>query len=235
MRGRLLRRHRSVTHDYTARGMSAALHVAPITANQVPLVAPLLARAFDDDDGYKFLFPDRARRTRGLTEFFAGNLRTHLDYRCTFAASDSTNDVLATVTVRPPGGVRISMLTMLRHGLVPFALRNGTSAVERLLRLKRIYDALEAELAQGRPHWHIHMMAVAPERQGSGLGRNLLADVLARTVEATAESRAIPTVLTTHSERNVAFYRRAGFEVVFQRTLAPPDVDTPYTVWGMRR
>jgi N-acetylglutamate synthase-like GNAT family acetyltransferase len=75
------------------------------------------------------------------------------------------------------------------------------------------------------------MMAVAPDRQGRGHGAALLERVLARE---TAAAPGVPTVLTTHLPRNLAFYERAGFEVVDERRLQPPDSDE-YTVWSMRR
>jgi predicted N-acetyltransferase YhbS len=75
------------------------------------------------------------------------------------------------------------------------------------------------------------MMAVAPEHQGKGIGSALLRGVLEG-----AEQRdpTPPTVLTTHLETNVTYYRRAGFQVTDQRTLTPPGSD-PYSVWSMRK
>jgi GNAT superfamily N-acetyltransferase len=135
------------------------------------------------------------------------------------------------VTLRPPGGVRISALTMLRHGLVPFALRHGPAAVKRLLWLKETYDVLETVVSRGAPHWHVHMMAVAPALQRRGVGTRLLASVLAR---ADRERPRASVVSTTHLHRNVVYYRRAGFEVFEERTLLPPN-GLPYSAWSMRR
>jgi ribosomal protein S18 acetylase RimI-like enzyme len=204
--------------------------VTPVRAEHVAALAPMLARAFDVDAAYQYLIPDAAKRLSGLTEFFSGNLRTHLAHACTHVSIDERGPC-ATVTLRPPGGVHVSPLTMLRHGLLPFAFTHGRSAVRRLLWLKETYDALEAEAARGRPHWYVHMMAVRPDQQGRGLGSRLLERLLAETAD-----RATPTqtVLTTNLVRNVAFYQRAGFEVVGERALEPPN-GAPYTVWSMVR
>jgi len=203
--------------------------VTPVHAEHVAALAPMLARAFDVDPAYQYLIPDRAARLAGLTRFFAGNLRTHLLHACTHVSLDERGPC-ATVTLRPPGGVHISALTMLRHGLLPFAFAHGRSAVKRLLWLKETYDTLEAEAAQGRPHWYVHMMAVRPDRQGQGLGSRLLEHLLADTADLTK----MPGVLTTHLPENVVFYQRAGFDVVDERTLAPPN-GLRYTVWSMVR
>ena len=186
----------------------------------------------NDDPAYRFLFPDPAERKRGLTDFFVRHLRTHLPYRCTFVMLDGP-DLLGTVTVRPPGGVPISLLTMVRHGLGPFALRNGRGAVKRLFTLKRVYDELEEKVARGERHWHVHMMAVVPSRQGRGLGTELLAGAFALSAAAPG-APPLPIVLTTHTERNVVFYQRLGFDVA-NRCDVSPDGGEPYPVWSMRQ
>jgi GNAT superfamily N-acetyltransferase len=206
------------------------LDVTPARAEHVAALAPMLARAFDVDAAYQYLIPDAARRLAGLTEFFSGNVRVHLPHACTHVSLDQRGPC-ATVTLRPPGGVHVSTLTMLRHGLVPFAFAHGRAAVKRLLWLKETYDALEAEAAQRRPHWYVHMMAVRPDQQGRGLGSRLLEHMLAETVDRGAP---LQCVLTTHLRQNLVFYQRAGFEMTGERTLEPPD-GVPYTVWSMVR
>ncbi|HVU04534.1 MAG TPA: GNAT family N-acetyltransferase [Polyangiaceae bacterium] len=202
----------------------------PVRARDIPALAPMLARAFEVDAAYRYLMPDPSTRLAGLTAFFAGNLRTHLPHACTRVSLDE-HGPSATVTLRPPGGVPISTLTMIRHGLLPFAFAHGPSAVKRLLWLKDTYDALEAEAAGGRPHWYVHMMAVRPDRQGRGLGSRLLERMLRETADARTPAQ---TVLTTHLRENIVFYERAGFELTDERTLEPPG-GAPYTVWSMKR
>jgi ribosomal protein S18 acetylase RimI-like enzyme len=201
--------------------------VETLRAAHVERTAELLAGAFEIDAAYRYLFPDAVTRGAGLHDFFARNLETHMAHACTFVGLDARGQALATVTLRPPNGLHISLWTMLRRGLLPFAAAHGVDAVRRLLWLKRTYDALEAEAAANQPHAYVHMMAVAPEHQGAGLGSRLLAEVL-------GARGAVQTVLTTNLARNVAFYRRHGFDVFSERGLQPPDSHV-YTVWSMRR
>jgi GNAT superfamily N-acetyltransferase len=195
--------------------------------------AALLAQAMADDPAYGFLFPRGRDQRAGLEDFFARHLRTHLPYRCTYVGVVG-GAVAATMTMRPPGGVRISMLTMIRRGLLPFASAHGLRAVRRLLALKDTYDAIESRLAGGERHWLVHMMAVDPARQGRGLGSHLLHFVLDATVEAPTNGERPLALLTTHKERNVAFYERAGFEVDGVQSTSLMG-EPPYPVWSMRR
>jgi GNAT superfamily N-acetyltransferase len=136
--------------------------------------------------------------------------------------------------MRPPDGVSISMLTMTRRGLLPFAYARGLRAVRRLLILKGAYDAIEARLARGERHWLVHMMAVDPARHGRGLGSQLLNFVLDATVDARTTDDMPPAVLTTHKKRSAVFYERAGFEVDEVRNVSPMG-KAPCSVGSMRR
>ncbi len=210
-----------------------ALVVRKLEPAEIGATAALLAKAMDDDPGYRFLFPRQRDRPAGLEDFFARHLRTHLPYRCTYVGLIGPA-VVATVTMRPPGGVSISVWTMIRRGLLPFALAHGHRAVQRLLTLKDTYDAIETRLARGERHWLVHMMAVDPSRQGKGLGSHLLNRVLDTAVGTRAADGAPPVVLTTHKQRNVLFYQRAGFAVERLEDVSLMG-DAPYSVWSMRR
>jgi GNAT superfamily N-acetyltransferase len=208
--------------------MAGAASVREAVERDVDALGGLLADAFEDDPAYRFLLPPSKKRPRSLADFFARNLRTHLPYRCTHVLVDEGGAILGTVTLRPPGGVPITLFTLVRRGLLPFVARNGPMAVSRLLKVKGIYDDLEREMIGAAPHRLVHMMVVRRDVQGSGFGKQMLSSVL-------RERSDLPVVLTTHNEGNVSFYRRLGFDVTRVRELARPQVPDPYTVWCMQR
>ena len=212
-------------------GDAMSLQVVPLERRHVQNTARVLAQAMQVDAAYQYLFPDPEERLAGLARLFAGNLRAHLPYRCTYVGVSDQGRIVATLTLRPPEGIVISKWTMLRSGMIGFALAHGKQAVRRLLWLKATYDALEAELAKSEPHWYVHMMAVGPDQQGLGLGTELLAQVLSARLSKRPD---LHTVLTTHIPRNLFFYQRASFETAWQRSVEPPD-GAPYPVWGMTR
>ncbi|MBD0669497.1 GNAT family N-acetyltransferase [Streptomyces sp. CBMA156] len=91
------------------------------------------------------------------------------------------------------------------------------------------YEVAERAVEPYRPQepaWFLDTVAVDPEAQGRGLGRA----VLAPGIEAAALA-GYPAFLETSTERNVAFYRRLGFEV----TAEVPLPDGGPRTWCMRR
>jgi len=177
--------------------MEDATTFDPLAASQVDALAPLLATSFDDDPAFQYMFPAAETRTRGLSDFFARNLRTHLPHACTQIAVGDAGELRATMTLRPPQGIPISLATMLRRGLLPFALSQGVAAVKRLLWLKETYDELELRASENKPHWYVHMMAVRRDLQGRGVGSALLRGVLAAA-----------TTHSEHSNHRLASMRR---------------------------
>jgi ribosomal protein S18 acetylase RimI-like enzyme len=75
------------------------------------------------------------------------------------------------------------------------------------------------------PHWYLALLATDPSAQGRGLGSALLTPVLER-----CDADGIVAYLETQKESNVAWYRRAGFEVCDEIRLPgiPP-------IWCLRR
>ena len=59
------------------------------------------------------------------------------------------------------------------------------------------------------PHWYLSVLGVDPVSQGQGIGGDLLRPILDE-----AEDTGTRCYLETFTEKNVAFYRRFGFEVV---------------------
>jgi len=102
--------------------------IRPCRDKDVGPLAEMLSHAFENDSAYRYMFLGAQDRRRGLRDFFARNLRLHVNHECTHVMVDRDGHVLATVTLRPPSGIHISTLTMIRYGLLPFALDHGTGA-----------------------------------------------------------------------------------------------------------
>ncbi len=122
--------------------------------------------------------------------------------------------------VSPIGGT----LEQLRLGGWEAPLRMGVGG---LLRELRRQDALARRLreALARPAWYLDLLGVDPSAQGRGVGRSLLAPMLARIDRERADA-----VLLTYKRTNVELYRRFGFDVEVEEAI--PGLPTS---WTMRR
>jgi ribosomal protein S18 acetylase RimI-like enzyme len=75
-------------------------------------------------------------------------------------------------------------------------------------RYHQLWDWIEAHLPD-EPHWYLDHIAVAPQRQGEGVGSALIRFGLER-----ASADGVPAFLETARERNVALYEHLGFRTV---------------------
>ena len=108
--------------------------------------------------------------------------------------------------------------------------QSGLDVVAGELAGDRAAVAVDAERllephALTEPHWYLAAVGVAPDRQGTGLGRRVLTPLLDR-----CDSHGELAALETSSSDNLRLYERLGFEV--RAEVEAPD--GPH-VWLMRR
>jgi ribosomal protein S18 acetylase RimI-like enzyme len=76
------------------------------------------------------------------------------------------------------------------------------------------------------PHWYLQIIGVDPAYQGQGFSSRLLRPVLERI-----DRERMPCYLETNNAKNVAIYRRSGFEVISEDRMP----DTEVTTFAMLR
>jgi GNAT superfamily N-acetyltransferase len=174
--------------------------IKAVAAHQLPALADLLVRAFDDDPLSNFIFGGDRRRHRGLHSFFTAQIRhQYLPLGEVF-----TTEGLGGVAVwGPPSRLRHPAKELLE--LVPTAPFLVGKNMVRSLRLLMEVDALHPR----EPHWYLATLATEPRLQGTGVGSALLATMLARVDE-----EGMPAYLESSKARNVPLYARYGFEVI---------------------
>lgn len=180
--------------------------ITPLLSTQLDAATATLTAAFDADPIYTFVLPEAAGRARYLPPFWRAVTRNALLHGHAYAAPDAAGIALW----MPPGREALSLRDSLRTG---FSLQRAITAFpaearRRFLAFVDYADPIHEELMSKRPHWYLWVLGVRPERQGQGLGGQLIAPAL-----ALADRDGLTCYLETESERNVAFYRRHGFEV----------------------
>ena len=192
-----------------------------LTRSHIQPAAALLARAFAADPLYRYLFPDPAQRDSLLLSFFNFRARFGILYGEVYA----TSPALEGIVVWLPSSTPMNRWRLLRSGGFAFFTQASAETRQRMSNLMQFTSEMHHRQAPF-PHWHLSPVAVDPAHQGKGLGGKLLRATLDQ-----AERQKLPCFLETQSERNVAFYRRYGFEVVEVGTI--PGTDLSH--WTMLR
>jgi ribosomal protein S18 acetylase RimI-like enzyme len=161
-------------------------------------VAAMLARAFDGDPAFTYLFPNPEKRARALPTLFG--LLFDSDGRAGMRLVHAGG--AAATLWRGPGRAETGWIEMLRHAVPLLAAVGG--ALPRALRLA---DAIEAHFPAG-PFWYLHVAGCDPAQQGRGLGGEVVRAGLARIA-----GQGLPAYLETATERNLGFYQSLGFVV----------------------
>ena len=107
---------------------------------------------------------------------------------------------------------------------LPTLLR--ATGFSRFGRLAAMREDMDKHHPMERKHAYLWFLGVAPEAQGHGVGSRLL-----KVGTDRCDAAALPAYLETQTERNVALYRRHGFEVISEHRCR---ADAPL-MWSMWR
>lgn len=193
-------------------------HARLVTRADVPEVESILARAFLDDPMMTWLLDEAdpaVRLASSITGFFAVATEASRVKGHAYVAKGQ-----AAALWSPPD---VAILTeeealLLGAGLAEVA---GDSAIERILALGELVDRHHP---RDRPHFYLFLLGAAVP--GTGAGAVALQPVLER-----CDEDDLPAYLESSSARNISFYERHGFEVVWEEA---PELGGP-TMRGMWR
>jgi GNAT superfamily N-acetyltransferase len=177
-----------------------------LEVGDVDRVARVLARAFAWHEPWgDWAMPDPSDREQRIFDRFRWDLLERFipEGECWTIGGAS-----ATMWI-PPGvealASRRSEADYASYGEVADAMREG--------------DELIAALKPDVEHWYLDTIATDPDLHGQGLGGRLLDHDL-----AIRDANGQASALDTHTDDNIAFYGRRGFEVVGEGQLrgGPP-------------
>ncbi len=193
---------------------------APVTAieGDLPEVTRTLSDAFAADPHMNWFMRDDARRDRARLAFFRFLMREG----CAAGRID-----------RPAGG-GAAAVWMPFEWLAPEPFWSELKAAPTMLRATGLarfgrLQAIRADMDRHHPmerrHAYLWFLGVSPALQGHGLGSRLLAVAATRL-----DAEGLPAYLETGTTRNVALYRRHGFEVISEHK-ARADAPTMWSLW----
>ncbi len=215
--------------------LTIPMAITRLEPQTVDLAGKLLAQIFFNDPLFVVFEPDPARRPRILDWYLTQAVRycmrfgevdaAHQPAASIQAAGEQASGLEGIACWLPPGQTDMTIGKYLRVGLRFIPLRVNFPAIRRAIAYDALSRAVHHTCAPG-PHWYLNVLGVPPERQGHGIGSEL---VKARL--ASFDASQMPCYLETDAPRNLAFYRRLGFQVVYEGKI--PGSEFPF--WGMLR
>ncbi len=187
------------------RGEQAMVNVRKSTmAERGPLVAAM-ARAFDDDPVANFFAAQDRRRTRRVYDFMDAGLKI----------TERHNEVYTTDGIdggafwSPPGKWKMGILQQLM--LMPAMIR--TCTLRRIPSVMGGVNAIEKKHPH-EPHYYLLALGVEPDKQGLGIGTQLMRPVLEM-----CDRDRVPAYLESSKEKNIPLYERNGFHVTEEMVI----------------
>ena len=215
--------------------MEAAVEVdiTKVMRAEAAQAGAVLARAFWDDPLFVYVAPDEKQRAAALpstmtTGVMLGLLGGGEVYRpVPEALQRAVPEALEGAAIwMPPWHPHVTEAEIAEAGGGSIASFVGKDGAWRFATALDAFNQHRANNMGDGQHWYLMVLGVDPDRQGQGIGGRLIAPILAR-----ADEERLPVYLETCKERNLAFYRKHGFEVASEGET--PDGGLRF--WSMKR
>ncbi len=201
---------------------SQAPQVRLASDDDVPALARMLARSFDDDPVARWSCRAAALRPATLERFHGARLRQLIRYDAVW----TTPDLDSAAVWAPPDRWRTTArddLALARSLLRPRLLAHPAALAAVPLVATGLLG-VERRHPETPPHWYLAVLGTDPSAQGRGLGSAVLAPTL-----GDCDADEVAAYLESSKERNIAFYARHGFRVV--RELRLPRGPRVWAMW----
>jgi ribosomal protein S18 acetylase RimI-like enzyme len=177
--------------------------------------AAVLGRAFTEYELLQYYFPNATERHAVAVSLAFIELSICLKYGEVYASSEKLEGVAAWL---PPGNSPFGGWQIIRSVPLSILFRFARQGASRMWAYGRYADRLHRKLVP-HPHWYLQIIGVDPAYHGQGFSSRLLRPVLERI-----DRERMPCFLETNTDRNVAIYRRFGFDVVSEDKIPRTEV-----------
>jgi ribosomal protein S18 acetylase RimI-like enzyme len=180
---------------------------------EIPAVGHLIAVSFNDLAANAYLVPPLADRVPVLAEFF-----TLL-----------TEQAARVDVVDGPDGLAATAVWFDNTTEQPDPPEYDKRLAALAGPYRAHFDALDELFAAHHPHpphWHLAFLAVHPDRQGEGIGGELM-----RRTHDELDRDGVPAYLEATNADNVRLYRRYGYRDLDPAEMSLPDGTPFFRMW----
>jgi ribosomal protein S18 acetylase RimI-like enzyme len=198
------------------------LVIRKLDPQQKKKASQVVAAAFFNYPMFTFYFPDPKRRTRYLAWYLENVLNCALHYGEVY----TNPEITGVIFTLPPGHTNISVREYIQNGFLFTPILLGFSKFKQSMECENFVGETQQKLLKNRPHYYLWGLAVDPAHQIEGIGSALLHPVLAK-----ADAQRMPVYLETHDEKNIAYYKKRGFDLIHTTRIPKHDL----SIWCMVR
>jgi ribosomal protein S18 acetylase RimI-like enzyme len=192
------------THRFAGEVLHPPAPVRRAQPEEVPQLAQVLARAFENDPFLRWLVLADERRQAHMAAVFELALR-HLSGE--LSETFTTDGLEGAALWKAPGDFKVPLAKQLQ--LVPsFARTSGWRHIPAIVRLLHHMERQHEQLVP-EPHFYLFALGIEPKLQRRGLGRRLMEPILGR-----CDADRVPAFLETALPENVPYYQQHGFRLV---------------------
>ena len=195
-----------------------SIEARPARRADVPALARVLGRAFQDDPVMSWLQPDAGRRAAALAGFFGAVTRYHYLSGGGVEVAESESGIGAAALWDPPGKWEHSGREQI--AMLPGVIRAFRGRLGEGRALTEQMKAVHPE----EPHWYLGILGSDPESRGGGFGHRLMVSRLDR-----CDAEGAPAYLESSNSANIPYYNRFGFDVTGEIVI--PDGPTLWSMW----
>ena len=199
------------------------IDVRPARKADIPALARVLGRAFQDDPVMSWVQPDAERRTAALPGLFGALTRHHFLAGRGTEVAVSDDGIAAAALWDPPGRWMQSSREQL--AMLPGVLRAFRG---RLAAGRTVTDLMKANHPE-EPHWYLGIIGSDPTSRGAGFGHALMKSRLDR-----CDAEFAPAYLESSNPDNIPYYQRFGFEITGEIVL-PEGGPSLWPMWRAPR
>jgi ribosomal protein S18 acetylase RimI-like enzyme len=181
------------------------------SAEDLPALSGVLARAFLDDPVAGWAYPADHLRERALQRFQGTRMRQLLGEEEVWTDAE----LRCAALWAPPGRWKMSLGEVA--AILPSFMH--PRLIARMPRAAIGWEKLERHHPRDPQHWYLAVLGTDPSAQGQGLGSAVMGPVLER-----CDADGVGAYLESSKESNIAFYSRHGFRVTEEVRLlkGPP-------------